>query len=79
MSIVWLKIIKEFNSITKKFDAVQRCSSEGYECDKISIEKIKHFISKDALNIEGFGKKVIEKFWKLKLIQFPQDIFNIGL
>ena len=71
------KIIKEFNIQTKKFDAVQRCSSEGYDCDKISIEKIKHFISKEALNIDGFGKKVVEKFWELKLIRYPQDIFNL--
>ena len=71
------KIIKEFNELTKKFDAVQRCSAEGYDCDKISIEKLKHFISKDALNIDGLGKKVIEKFWKLGFVKFPQDIFNV--
>ena len=71
------KIIKEFNIYTKKFDAVQRCSSDGYDCGKISIEKIKHFISKEALNIDGLGKKVVEKFWDLKLIRYPQDIFNL--
>ena len=69
--------IKEFNSITKKQDAVRRCSSEGYECQKVAIEKIKHFVSKDALNIEGFGKKIVENFWKLKLIRLPQDIFKL--
>ena len=52
------KTIKEFNLITKKNDAVRRCSSEGYDCDKISIEKLKHFVSKDAFNIDGFGKKL---------------------
>ena len=31
---------KEYNYQTKKFDAVIRCSSEGFECEKISIEKI---------------------------------------
>ena len=71
------KIIKEFNSVSKKFDAVRRCSSEGYDCDKVAIEKIKHFISKEALNIDGFGKKIVENFWKLKLIKFPQDIFKL--
>ncbi len=71
------RTIKEFNSITKKKDAVRRCSSEGYDCDKISIEKIKHFVSKDAFNIEGFGKKIVESFWKLNLIKFPQDIFKL--
>ena len=69
---------KEYNKITKKYDAVRRCTNEGYECEKIAIEKIKHFISKDALNIDGLGKKVVEKFWELKLIRLPQDIYNLN-
>ncbi len=72
------KTIKEFNKITKKTDAVRRCSSEGYFCDKISIEKLKHFVSKEAFNIDGLGKKIVEEFWKLKLIKFPQDIFKLN-
>ena len=71
------RTIKEYNSITKKKDAVRRCSSEGYECEKVVIEKIKHFVSKDAFNIDGFGKKIVENFFKLKLIKFPQDVFNL--
>ena len=69
--------VKEFNSISKKEDAVRRCTSEGYECEKIAIEKIKHFVSKDAFNIDGLGKKIVENFWNKKLIKFPQDIFNL--
>ena len=72
-----LKTIKEFNLTTKKEDAVRRCPSEGYECEKVSIEKIKHFVSKDALNIDGFGKKIVENFWSQKMIRFPYDIFNL--
>ena len=68
---------KEFNKVTKKFDAVRRCPDRGFECEKMAVEKIKHFISKEALNIDGLGKKVVEKFWDLKLIRFPQDIFNL--
>jgi DNA ligase (NAD+) len=71
------KTIKEFNLVTKKNDAVRRCSSEGYECEKIAIEKIKHFVSKDAFNIDGFGKKIVENFWKIKLVKLPQDIFKL--
>ena len=71
------KTVKEFNKITKKVDAVRRCSSEDYHCDKISIEKLKHFVSKEAFNIDGLGKKIIELFWKIKLIKFPQDIFKL--
>ena len=69
--------LKEFNSVTKKNDAVRRCSSEGYFCNKISIEKLKHFVSKEAFNIDGFGKKIVESFWNLKFIKFPQDIFKL--
>tara|TARA_B110000008_G_scaffold102194_1_gene105034 strand:+ start:1665 stop:3695 length:2031 start_codon:yes stop_codon:yes gene_type:complete len=71
------KTVKEFNNITKKNDAVRRCTSDGYECEKIAIEKIKHFVSKEALNIEGFGKKIVENFYQLKLIKLPQDIFKL--
>ena len=72
------KVKKEYNDNTKKYDAVARCTSEGFECEKIAIEKIKHFISKDALNIDGLGKKVIEKFWELNLIRLPHHIFDLN-
>jgi len=72
------KVIRDFNKITKKHDAVQRCSSDGYNCEKIAIEKIKHFVSKEAFNIEGLGKKVVEKFWDLNFIKLPTDIFKLN-
>ena len=71
------KTVKDFNSTTKKEDAVRRCSSEGYGCEKVAIEKIKHFVSKEAFNIEGFGKKIVENFWSLNLLRLPQDIFKL--
>ena len=71
------KTIKELNRTTKKYDAVRRCTNEGYDCEKIAIEKIKHFISKEAMNIDGLGKKVVENFWDLNLIRLPQDIYNL--
>ena len=69
--------IKEFNKITKKFDAVRRCPDRGFECNRIAKEKLKHFVSKEAFNIDGFGKKIVENFWKLNLIKLPQDIFKL--
>ena len=71
------KTIKDFNEITKKEDAVRRCTNDGYECEKIAIEKLKHFVSKEAFNIDGFGKKIVENFFQLNLVKLPQDIFNI--
>ncbi len=70
--------IKEFNKVTKKIDAVRRCPDIGFDCNRIAKEKLKHFVSKDALNIEGLGKKVIEKFWDLKFIKLPDDIFSLN-
>ena len=69
--------IKDFNNITKKFDAVRRCPDKGFECNRIAKEKLKHFVSKEAFNIDGFGKKIVEKFWELNLIKLPQDIFKL--
>ncbi len=68
---------KDFNEITKKYDAVRRCLNEDFKCEKIAIESLKHFVSKEALNIDGFGKKIVEKFWELNLVKFPQDIFSL--
>ena len=69
--------IKEINITTKKVDAVRRCPDRGYLCPYIAKEKLKHFVSKDALNIDGLGKKVIDQLWELKLIKVPSDIFNL--
>ncbi len=67
---------KEINKSTKKLDAVRRCI-RGYECNYTAKEKLKHIVSKDALNIEGLGKKVIDQFWDLSLIKKPSDIFKL--
>ncbi len=70
------KTYKEVNPLTKKEDAVRRCI-RGYDCNFTAKEKLKHIVSKDAFNIDGLGKKVIDQLWQLKLIRFPSDIFNL--
>ena len=67
---------KEVNKNTKKEDSVRRCS-KGFDCDFTAKEKLKHIVSKDAFNIDGLGKKVVEQFWDLKHIRQPSDIFII--
>ena len=64
------------NYSTKKEDAVRRCT-RGYDCKYIAREKLKHIVSKEAFNIDGLGKKVIDQFWNLNLIKEPSDIFNL--
>ena len=67
---------KEFSKNTNKEDAVRRCI-KGYDCRFIAKEKLKHLVSKEALNIDGLGKKVIEQFWDLNLIKEPSNIFDL--
>ena len=68
------KTYKEINLSTNKEDAVRRCI-KGYECNFTAKEKLKHIVSKEAFNIEGLGKKVIDQFWELNLVRKPSDIF----
>jgi DNA ligase (NAD+) len=67
---------KEFSKSTKKYDAVRRCS-KGYNCKFTAKEKLKHIVSKEAFNIDGLGKKVIEEFWDLGFIKEPANIFEL--
>ena len=68
---------KEFSKSTKKQDAVRRCI-KGYDCKFTAKEKLKHIVSKEAFNIDGLGKKVIEQFWDLDLIKEPANIFELN-
>jgi len=68
--------IKEISETTKKEDAVRRCT-KGYNCVFIAKERLKHIVSKEAFNIDGLGKKVIDQFWDLNLIRKPSDIFEL--
>ncbi len=68
---------KEISKSTKKYDAVRRCT-KGYDCRFIAKEKLKHMVSKEAFNIDGLGKKVIDQFWDLNLIKEPSNIFELN-
>jgi DNA ligase (NAD+) len=71
------KTLKEISISTNKEDAVRRCP-KGYDCSFTAKEKLKHLVSKEAFNIDGLGKKVIDQFWNLNLIKKPSDIFNLN-
>ncbi len=66
------------NKIIKiKGEAVQRCSVGKNQCKYQNLETLKHFVSKKAMNIDGLGEKLIEKFVSLNLISQKHDIYEL--
>lgn len=68
--------VREHNPRSGREDVVRRCTG-GLTCPAQAVERLKHFVARDAYDIDGFGGTFIEVLWDAGLVRQPADIFTL--
>ncbi len=64
------------DAVRPEGEAVRRCTG-GLICPAQAVERLKHFVSRNAFDIEGMGAKRIEELWSDGIVRSPADIFRL--
>ena len=63
-------------AIRPEGEVARRCTG-GLVCPAQAVERLKHFVSRNALNIEGLGDKILREFFELGWVKKPSEIFSL--
>jgi DNA ligase (NAD+) len=64
------------HAVRDEGEAVRRCTG-GLSCDAQAVERLKHFVSRGAMDIDGLGARLVEEFYGEGIIKTPADIFTL--
>ena len=64
-------------AVREEGEAVRRCTG-GLTCPAQAVERLRYFVGKDGLDIDGFGEKIVSEFWEEGRVREPADIFRLA-